>query len=37
MIAPAPRNPIPVTICAAILVGSNTTPLAVENVQSVQA
>ena len=37
MIAPAPRKPIPVTICAAIRVGSKTTPDAVENVQSVHA
>ena len=37
MIAPAPRKPIPVTIWAAIRVGSKTTPEAVENVQSVQA
>ncbi len=26
MIAPAPRNPTPVTTCAALLVGSNWTP-----------
>jgi hypothetical protein len=35
MIAPAPRKPIPVTICAAIRVGSKTIPDSVENCQSV--
>ena len=30
MIAPAPRKPIPVTICAAIRVGSYVMPLAFE-------
>src|SRR5688500_18088032 len=37
MIAPAPRKPIPVTIWAAIRVGSKTIPDGVENVQSVHA
>ena len=37
MIAPAPRKPTPVTIWAAIRVGSKTTPDAVEKVQSDQA
>ena len=37
MIAPAPRKPIPVTICAAIRVGSKTRPRGVEKLQSVQA
>jgi hypothetical protein len=34
MIAPAPRKPMPVTICAAIRVGSNVTPDLAENVKS---
>jgi hypothetical protein len=37
MIAPAPRKPIPVTIWAAMRVGSKTIPLRCENVQSDQA
>ena len=36
MIAPAPRKPMPVTICAAIRVGSKTTPEGVENPKSPQ-
>src|SRR5918995_2562023 len=34
MIAPAPRKPMPLTICAAMRVGSNTSPLGVEKDQS---
>src|SRR6188508_3299172 len=34
MIAPAPRKPIPVTICAAIRVGSKTIPSRWEKAQS---
>ena len=37
MIAPAPRKPMPVTICAAIRVGSYVTPERCENVQSLHA
>jgi hypothetical protein len=37
MIAPAPMKPIPVTICAAIRVGSKTRPFGVEKRQSDQA
>src|SRR5215218_4531845 len=37
MIAPAPRKPTPVTICAAMRVGSKTIPSALEKCQSVQA
>src|SRR5687768_1952426 len=37
MIAPAPMKPMPVTICAAMRVGSNVTPLAWENAKSPQA
>ena len=37
MIAPAPRKPIPVTIWAAMRVGSKTTPERVEKPKSVQA
>jgi hypothetical protein len=36
MIAPAPRKPTPVTICAAMRVGSNTIPSLLEKCQSVQ-
>ena len=37
MIAPAPRKPIPVTIWAAIRVGSNVIPLRCEKLKSAQA
>src|SRR6476646_1656135 len=37
MIAPAPRKPIPVTIWAAIRVGSYVTPFRAEKLKSVQA
>src|SRR5215210_1834842 len=37
MIAPAPRKPIPVTTCAAMRVGSKTSPRAFEKCQSVHA
>src|SRR5215210_6692500 len=36
MIAPAPRKPTPVTICAAMRVGSKTIPSLLEKCQSVQ-
>ena len=37
MIAPAPMKPMPVTICAAMRVGSKVTPLAWENAKSPHA
>src|SRR5688572_20702731 len=37
MMAPAPRKPIPVTICAAMRVGSNMIPSRWEKLQSVHA
>jgi hypothetical protein len=37
MIAPAPRKPIPVTIWAAILVGSNVMPPRCEKLKSLHA
>ena len=37
MIAPAPMKPMPVTICAAMRVGSNVTPLACEKAKSPHA